>query len=36
MLFAGTQPQRNRMSTALLQMRKIDIAELEKAFANQV
>jgi hypothetical protein len=35
MLFEGTQQQRNRMSKALLQMKKIDIAALEKAFVNQ-
>jgi predicted 3-demethylubiquinone-9 3-methyltransferase (glyoxalase superfamily) len=35
MLFEGTQQQRNRMSNALLQMKKIDIAALEKAFAHE-
>ncbi len=32
MLVAGTQAQRNRMSDALLKMKKLDIAELESAF----
>jgi hypothetical protein len=34
MFFTGTQQQRNRMSTALLGMKKIDIAALEKAFTH--